>query len=96
MNMTAMSAGFTLRKVGGVGRFCGSLRMAAEMADWTSSAAPSMLRSRSNCRTIDAKPRPDCDVIVVIDGMVANWRSSGAATEAAIVSGLAPGKFTLT
>ena len=33
MNMTAMSAGFTFLKVGGEGRFGGSFRMAAEMAD---------------------------------------------------------------
>ena len=31
------------------------------------------------------------DVMSVSPGMVANWRSSGVATAAAMVSGLAPG-----
>ena len=52
MNMIGMSAGLTLRKVGGWGSALGRLRVAAEMADCTSWAAPSRLRSRLNCRVI--------------------------------------------
>ena len=96
MNMTAMSAGLTLRKVGGDGRFAGSLRREAVIAACTSSAAPSIFRSRSNCSTIEDVPRPDCEVMVVMAGMVANCRSSGAVTDAAIVSGLAPGRVAVT
>ena len=48
-NMIGMSAGFCLRKVGGCGSALGRLRVAAEMADCTSWAAASTLRSRLNC-----------------------------------------------
>ena len=37
-------------------------------------------------------PRPLEEVICVTPAMRPNWRSSGVATEEAIVSGLAPGK----
>ncbi len=55
-----------------------------------------MLRSRSNCIVMLVDPVVDRDVIKVMPGMVAKARSSGAATEAAIVSGLLPGNFALT
>ena len=80
-----------MRKLGGVGSSAGRRRIAEEIADCTSSAAPSMFRLRSNCRTIEVLPSDDVEVIVVTPAMVENWRSRIEATEAAIVSGLAPG-----
>src|ERR1700677_1982990 len=91
MNRIGLSAGVTFWKLGGAGSCGGSLRSVAEMFDWTSSAAPSMLRSRSNCMTMLVVPSADDEVIIVIPGMVANARSRRPATEEAIVSGLAPG-----
>ena len=41
-------------------------------------------------------PRPDCEIIVATPGIVAKERSSGAATEAAMVSGLAPVRLAVT
>jgi hypothetical protein len=66
------------------------------IAAWTSRAAPSMFRPRSNCSTIVEAPRMLVDVISVTPAMRPNWRSSGVATEVAIVSGLAPGRFVWT
>jgi hypothetical protein len=47
-NSTAKSAGFTLRKLGGIFISIGNRRCAMVSAVWTSSAAESMLRLRSN------------------------------------------------
>ena len=55
-----------------------------------------MLRLRSNCRTIEVFPSDDVEVIVVTPAMVENWRSRIEATDAAIVSGLAPGSWAVT
>ena len=96
MNMIGKSAGLTLRKLGGVVISLGRRRIAEEIADCTSSAAPSMLLLRSNCRTIEVLPSDEVEVIVVTPAMVANWRSRIEATEAAIVSGLAPGSCAVT
>ena len=74
----------------------GSRRAAVLIADWTSSAAPSMSRLRSNWSVIRVSPSPLIEVIEVMPAMVANWRSSGVATEAAMVSGLAPGRLAVT
>ena len=41
-------------------------------------------------------PSDDDDVIEEIPAMVDNWRSIGDATDAAMVSGLAPGKLADT
>ena len=41
-------------------------------------------------------PRLDVDVIDEMPAMVENCRSIGPATEAAIVSGLAPGRIAVT
>ena len=95
-NITAQSAGLILRKLGGVVISGGSRRIAEEIADCTSSAAPSILRLRSNCRTIAVLPSDDVDVIAVTPAMVENWRSRIDATDAAIVSGLAPGSWAVT
>src|SRR5258708_28733518 len=95
-NRIGKSAGLTLRKLGGVGSSGGRRLIAEEIADCTSSAAPSMLRLRSNCRTIEVFPSDDVEVIVVTPAMVENCRSRIEATDAAMVSGLAPGSCAVT
>src|SRR5262245_61813594 len=85
------SAGLTFRYVGGLGRSVGSWPPAALMPAWMSLAAASMLRARSNWTVIEVEPRELVEVIWVTPGIWANWRSSGWATEEAMVSGLAPG-----
>ena len=55
-----------------------------------------MLRLRSNSSVICVLPCVLSEVIAVMPAMVANCRSSGAATDTAMVSGLAPGYCTLT
>ena len=55
-----------------------------------------MSRLRSNCSTTLVEPRLLVEVISVTPAMRPNWRSSGAATEVAIVSGLAPGSDAWT
>src|SRR5262245_29531192 len=100
--MIGKSPGFTLRKLGGVVISTGSLRAATVSAVCTSSAAPSMLRLRSNWIVIEVMPSEDEEVSEVMPGedeevsevmpaMVDSWRSIGAATDAAMVSALAPG-----
>ena len=96
MNRTGKSPGLTLRKNGGVVISTGSRRCATESAVCTSSAAPSMSRPRSNWTVIWVRPSDDCEVIDVMPEMVENCRSIGPATEAAMVSGLAPGKVAVT
>ncbi len=46
--------------------------------------------------TIVVAPRVLCDVIWVMPAICPNCRSSGAATEVAMVSALAPAKVTCT
>ena len=55
-----------------------------------------MLRLSSNSSVIWVLPSVLREVIEVMPAMVANWRSSGAAIDTAIVSALAPGYCTLT
>jgi hypothetical protein len=85
------SAGLTFRYEGLLGRFAGRSPRAALMAAWTSRAAASMFRLRSNWRVMFVDPRELEEVISVMPAMRPNWRSSGVATEDAMVSGLAPG-----
>ncbi len=54
-----------------------------------------MLRPRSNCTVICVRPSEDDDVIDEMPEMVDSCRSIGEATEAAIVSGLAPGSVAV-
>ena len=54
-----------------------------------------MLRSRLNCRVMRAWPTELCEVISVTSAIWPRWRSSGAATEVATVSGLAPGSWAV-
>ena len=66
---------------------CGNCLPAAVIAACTSCAAASMLRLRSNCSTIVVAPSALSEVICVTPAIWPNWRSSGAATVDAIVSG---------
>src|SRR6476661_8206116 len=90
--MIGASDGLDLRKRGLFGRFAGSWPRAALIAAWTSRAAALMSRLRSNCRVTLVEPRELEEVISVIPAMRPNWRSSGVATDEAMVSGLAPGR----
>ena len=86
----------TLRKnEGGVTISIGSLRAATVSADCTSSAAPSMLRLRSNWMTIELVPIAEVDVSEVMPEMVDSARSIGPATEVPMVSALAPGSVAV-
>src|SRR5947208_6884146 len=78
--------------MGLLGRLEGNWPRAALMAACTSRAAASMLRLRSNCRTMLVEPSWLVEVISVTPAMRPNWRSSGVATADAMVSGLAPGR----
>ena len=55
-----------------------------------------MLRLKLNCKVIEVEPCEFVELIESIPAMPENWRSSGVATDAAIVSGFAPGKLALT
>ena len=74
----------------------GSSERAALMAACTSRAALSTSRLRSNCRVMLVLPRMDREVISLTPAMEPSARSSGVATVAATVSGLAPGRLALT
>jgi hypothetical protein len=74
-----------------LGRLEGSNARAALIAACTSRAAPSMSRESSNCRVTRVLPSELLEVISVTPAMRPSERSSGIATVAAIVSGLAPG-----
>ncbi|TWG86304.1 hypothetical protein L602_002100000930 [Cupriavidus gilardii J11] len=73
------------------GRLLGRVARDALMAACTSRAAPSMSRDRSNCSTIRVEPSELLDVISLTPAIEPSARSSGVATVAAMVSGLAPG-----
>src|SRR5213592_4346960 len=75
---------------------CGSTRLACVMAPCTSTAAPSMLRFKSNSSVICVEPSEFTDVIDSSPAIIENWFSSGVATDAPIVSGLAPGSCAVT
>jgi hypothetical protein len=55
-----------------------------------------MLRVKSNCSVIAVVPWTLVEVIWLTPGKSANCRSSGCATDEAIISGLAPGRLALT
>ena len=55
-----------------------------------------MSRLRSNWIVTDVLPSELADVISVTPAMWPNWRSSGVATDDAMISALAPGKLALT
>src|SRR5215468_9001235 len=95
-NSTGKSAGFTLRKLGGMVISIGNLRCAIVSAVCTSSAAASMLRLRSNWMVMTLVPCEEFDVIEEMPAMVESWRSMMPATDAAMVSALAPGSVAVT
>src|SRR3954467_7412760 len=90
------AAGLTLRKIGKVGRAPGRAATAALRAAWTSRAALSILRERSNCTAMLVEPRALVEVISVNPAISPMRRSSGAATVAAMVDGSAPGRLAIT
>ena len=55
-----------------------------------------MLRLRSNSSVTWVLPSELSEVMEVMPAMVANWRSSGAATDTAMVLALAPGYCVVT
>ena len=68
----------------------------ALIAPCTSCAAASTLRSSENWMVMLVEPSWLDEVMLSMPAMVENCFSSGVATEAAIVSGLAPGSDALT
>src|SRR5947207_10400547 len=95
ISRTGSSAGFCFLNDGGAVSVGGNNGIAAEMAVWTSVTALSMLRLRSNVRLMLLLPVRLCEVISSMPAIVVNWRSSGLATDAAIVTGWPPGRFVL-
>src|SRR5271167_2484445 len=90
------SDGLIFRYLGRDGRFDGRNPAAELMAACTSRAAPLMSRLRSNWSVTCADPTELLDVISVTPAMRVNCFSSGVATDAAITSGLAPGRLAKT
>ena len=90
------SAGLIFRYLGRDGRLAGSVPAAELIAACTSRAAALMSRPRSNCSVTCADPTELFDVISVTPAIRVNCFSSGVATDAAITSGLAPGRLALT
>src|SRR5438876_5228548 len=94
--MIGESAGLDLRKDGGEGMPAGSKGMASLIAVWTSTAAPSMSRLKSNCRVIWEDPIEFEEIMESSPAIPVNCRSRGVATADAMVSGLAPGRLAKT
>ena len=94
--MMGCSAGLFLRNDGGVGMPAGSSGVTSAMAVCTSTAAPSISRSRLNCRVIWSDPVELREVIESSPAMVVNCRSSTVATDDAMVAGSAPGRLAFT
>ena len=91
-----MSAGLTLRKLGGVVMLVGRRRWARPMADCTSRAAASIFLSRANWMVMRVRPTALTEEMESMPAMVKNSFSRGVATEAAMVSGSAPAKSAMT
>jgi len=70
--------------------------MAAEVAEFTSTAAAAMFRSRENWMLMVVAPWELEELIESMPEIEENYFSSGVATVAAIVSGLAPGRNAVT
>ncbi len=85
-----------MRNDGGDGMPAGSSGMTAAIAVCTSTVALSMSRLRSNCSVMLVLPEPLRDVIESRPAIVVNCRSSGLATDEAIVPGSPPGRPALT
>ena len=95
-NMIAWSAGLTFCSDGGVGMSGGSWRAARAIIDCTSCAAASMSRSSVNWMVMLVLPSELLELIESTPAMAENCFSSGVATAAAMVSGLAPGSDAWT
>ena len=89
--MIGVSAGFTLLYTGGFGRSGGRSVRAELIAACTSCSATSSPRLSVNCSVITELPLELVDVIWFSPGICPRNRSSGAVTDDAITSGLAPG-----
>src|SRR3954469_23058577 len=89
--MMGVSAGFTLLKIGGLGRSRGRNVPPALIDACTSCSAMSMFSSRLNCRVMMELPNELVEVIWLSPGIWPNWRSNGAVTDDDITSGLALG-----
>ena len=74
----------------------GSCLAAAEIAAWTSSAAPSRFLERLNWSVICVEPCDELEFMLSRPAIVVNCFSRGVATEEAIVSGEAPGSDAAT
>ena len=85
-----------MRNEGGAGIPVGSSGITAAIAVCTSTAAPSMSRSRLNCRLTLVVPVELREVIESRPAMVVNCRSNTVATADDMVAGSAPGKVALT
>ena len=94
--MIGWSAGLNFRNDGGAGMPAGSSGITAAIAVWTSTAALSMLRARSNCSVTFELPVWLDEVISSRPAIVVNWRSRGLATAEAMVPGSLPGRAALT
>ena len=94
--MIGSSAELDFRYVGLLRRAVGRSARAPLIAACTSRAAPSMSRLSPNCRLMFVLPTELCEVISVTLAICPSRRSSGVATELAIVSGLAPAMEALT
>src|SRR5437016_14586835 len=90
MKTMGESAGLLLRNEGGLGMPGGSSGVAALIAVTRSTAAPSILRFRSNCREIWVLPSVLTEVIESTPEIPVNCRSRGVVTEDAMVAGDAP------
>ena len=66
------SAGLTFLYEGLLGRLAGSCPRAALIAAWTSRAAASIFRFKSNCMTMDVEPMELDEVISVMPAMRPN------------------------
>ena len=76
--------------------FDGRYGIVFEIAAFTSCAADSRSRSSENWSVMFVEPRLEFDVISSMPAIAEKAFSSGVATVAAIVSGLAPGEFAPT
>src|SRR5262249_30092784 len=96
MKMIGISDGFCFRNDGGDGMPAGNSGVTAAIALCTSTAAPSISRSRENCKLTFVLPVELRDVIESNPAIPVNWRSSTEATAEDIVFGSAPGRLALT
>jgi hypothetical protein len=69
---------------------------ARAMAACTSCAAESRLRRKSNCSVTLLAPSELSELMLVMPSIADSSRSSGVATDDAMVSALAPGSAALT